>query len=245
MKIRLTKRDMRILRKCMPAKWLTTSQIQQLFFSNATRDVVQKRLRKLGSAGYLLSCRPDRMSEAIHTPGHRAKQVLESEGYPVKLVRKPPVQLDHFIGINDIRIQVEKGCFPVKSFFAAWELGAVGWTYPVIPDAVFRIEKEGILTFLVEYDRGTESLDIFAKKLRIYQEDLYGFTFNSVLIIGDGRQRIKNIGYRLQRRLVPSGMFLGSLMMDIHQSGLYSRVFSDLGIISTESSGFLDLTDKT
>jgi len=244
MSLRLTKRDIKILKKCISARWLSTSQIQQLFFPNATHNVVQRRLRKLGLVDYIFTHQANRMAEAIHTVGRSGKRVLEQDGLSVQLVRKPPVQLEHFLGINDIRVQVECGRVPVKFFFASWELGSVGWKYPVIPDAVFRIEVEGTLTFLVEYDRGTEALDIFAKKLRIYQEHLYGFSFDSVLIIGEGSRRIKNVGFRLRGRLVTPGKFFGSLILDIRKKGLFSKVFRDLGISGAEAKGFLDLVER-
>lgn len=244
MSIRLTKRDLMILKKCISARWLSTSQIQQLFFPDATHNAVQKRLRKLGLVEYIFSHQASSMVEAIHTVGRSGKEVLEEDGLSVQLVRKPPVQLEHFLGINDIRVQIESGKVPVKFFFAAWELASVGWKYPVIPDAVFRIELEGTLTFLVEYDRGTEALDIFAKKLRVYQEHLYGFPFDSVLIIGEGSRRIKNISFRLRRRLITPGKFFGSLILDIREKGLFTEVFSDLAVSGAKAQKFLDLVER-
>src|SRR6266852_5829795 len=57
MNARLTDRDLRLLVKCAICRWLTTGQIQRLYFPKASLNAVQKRLRKLSDAGYLRSYR--------------------------------------------------------------------------------------------------------------------------------------------------------------------------------------------
>jgi len=88
--MRLLARDKAILRKLDACKWLTTSQIQRLFFPGISLDFVRKRLRKLVQGDYLKSFQPDRMSEALHGLGTTPKQV------------------QHLNGINEIRLAAEK-----------------------------------------------------------------------------------------------------------------------------------------
>src|SRR6266516_3393602 len=109
--MKLVDRDKRLLHKLEVCKWLTTSQIQRLFFSHASLDAVRKRLRKLAAARYVRSYQPNRMSEALHGLGAVPKQV------------------DHFVAINTIRIHAEQA--GAEFFYAYWELGSFDWTYAV------------------------------------------------------------------------------------------------------------------
>ena len=71
--MRLTKRDQEILQKLERCKWLTTTQIQRLFFPNAGLDPVRKRLRKLADAKHLRSYQRHHMSEMLHGLGKPPK----------------------------------------------------------------------------------------------------------------------------------------------------------------------------
>src|SRR5467141_4090827 len=99
--MRIQSRDKAILRKLERCKWLTTSQIQRLFFPRVSLDPVRKRLRKLADAKCLQSYQRHHMSEMLHGLG------------------KPPKQIEHLIGINDIRLAAEKD--NPAFFYAYWE----------------------------------------------------------------------------------------------------------------------------
>ena len=60
MSVRLSERDLRVLAKCAVCRWLTTSQLQRLYFPHVTPDAVSKSLRRLHNAGYLVSHREHR-----------------------------------------------------------------------------------------------------------------------------------------------------------------------------------------
>src|SRR5437016_9606460 len=107
MTARLTDRDLRMLVKCAICRWLTTSQIQRLYFPKATLNAVQKRLRKLSDEGYLRSHRENQMAEAIYSVGPRGKPLLEEKGIAVETGGEAPQQIAHLAGINSIRIRVE------------------------------------------------------------------------------------------------------------------------------------------
>src|SRR5947207_402114 len=105
--MRLTGRDKEILAKMQCCKWLTTCQIQRIFFPGVSLDAVRKRMRKLSRAKYLQSHQPHYMSEMLHGFG------------------RPPKQIEHLIGINDIRIAAERDS--PQFFYACWELPGFGW----------------------------------------------------------------------------------------------------------------------
>src|SRR2546426_627529 len=160
MSVRLTKRCMDLLELLRVARWLTTGQVRRRFFPHATLDAARKRLRKLTQAGYLMMVQENRMSEALFTLGCEGKRVLETSGVEgITLERKPPKQLEHFIGINDLRIAAELD-EALTYFFACWELPGLSWQHPIIPDAVFSLRNR---TFAVEFDRGLKSIRSFIK----------------------------------------------------------------------------------
>src|SRR6266496_5725826 len=150
--MRLTIRDKDIVRKLQRCKWLTTSQIQRAFFPGVSLDPVRKRMRKLAHAKYLRSYRRHRMSEMLHGLG------------------KPPKQIEHLVGINDIRLAAEEDA--PDFFYGYWELPAFGWDYPIVPDAVCKV---GDTVYLVEYDTGTETFTQLQTKFARY--DCFDFTY--------------------------------------------------------------------
>src|SRR2546422_3465285 len=109
MAVRLTDRDLRMLVKLAVCRWLATAQIQRLYFPEATLNAVQKRLRKLSDAGYLRSYREHPTAEAIHAVGPKGKALVEEKGIWVTLDAEVPRQLEHLLGVNEVRIAVETG----------------------------------------------------------------------------------------------------------------------------------------
>src|SRR5438094_10428427 len=106
--MRLTGRCIELFRFLVGAGWLTTSQIHRRFFANATVDAARKRLRILTEGEYLIMMQQHRMAEAIFALGRAGKQFLErSSAVEITLLRKPPMHLEHFIAINDLRIAAE------------------------------------------------------------------------------------------------------------------------------------------
>src|SRR5439155_23914904 len=107
MMVRLTERDRRMLAKCAVCRWLTTEQVKRLYFPEATLNAVQKRLRKLSEAGYLRSYREHPTAEAIHALGPKGKPLVEGKGIEVAGGSEVPRQVEHMLGVNEIRIAVE------------------------------------------------------------------------------------------------------------------------------------------
>jgi hypothetical protein len=186
--LRVTERDIRLIAKCAAAQWLTTGQVQRLFFRDSTLDAVRKRLRKLSDDGYLRSSQPHPMVEMLHAVGHKGQVLLAEKGWDVRTSRKVPDHIEHCIGINDLRIAVESASWRVPYFFAHWELGQFGWHHAVIPDAVFCVEAPSRLTCMAEYDRGTEGSEVLLKKLRQFGLLLGTFPFDAVLVVADSEK---------------------------------------------------------
>ncbi len=226
MAVRLGDRDLKILAKCAQAQWLSTSQLQRLYFGGVTPDAVRRSLRRLTGAGYLTAYRENRMSEALHAVGPKGKPILEAKGIAVQVHRTPPRQLAHLVGINDIRVAVETSGLEVAFFFAAWELGEFGWAYEVIPDAVFALKLGERHTFIVEYDRGTETVETVFGKVRRYGEGLRGFPVRAVLIVTDASGRLADLGARLQDETVKVPVYK-SCINEIRREGVSSSVFAD------------------
>jgi len=94
---------------------------------------------------------------------------------------KPPKQIRHLIGINEIRIAAErKNC---DFFYAYWELGEFNWQYPIIPDAIC---KAGDL-YLVEYDTGSETRKQLKNKFTMYS--CFDFPY-TLILVADAAQRL-------------------------------------------------------
>ncbi len=225
--IRLTERDLRLLAKCAVCRWLTTGQLQRLYFPKATLNAVQKRLRKLSDEGYLRSYREHPTAEAIHAVGPKGQPLVEEKGLEAAAGGEPPRHWEHLMGINEMRIAVEAGPAPAIFYFAAWELARSGWGYPVIPDAVFAFRRPGRRAFLLEYDRGTEPQEELLGKLKRYAAGLDGLPFEAVVIVTEETRRLDLLG-RGMRRSGVRVTALAATLGEIQAAGLYQAAFTAL-----------------
>ena len=237
MTLRITDRDVRLLVKCAVCRWLTTAQVKRLYFAEATLNAVQKRLRKLSEAGYLRSHQEHPTAEAIHTVGPKGKPLVEEKGVEVAVGGEVPRQVDHMLGVNEIRIAVETSGMKVVYFFAYWQLSNLGWAHPVIPDAVFAVRTPELRTFLVEYDRSTETLDKLVRKLQWYDRGLSEFPFEAVVVVTERTRRLDLLGRELRRRNL-SLPVLASTLEEAVEEGFFESSF--LEIASGESRKVLE-----
>jgi hypothetical protein len=190
--MRVTDRDRRMIIKLAAARWLTTTQIAELCFSGLSLEMARRRIRLLRDMRYLRSVRSNAMAEAIHALGPRGLELLGRTGSQRnRPERVLPRNLAHLMGINDIRVSVERAaCAPgitLGFFFAAWELQAHGWKFPLIPDAACRIERgRTSVTALFEYDRGEERPSYLLRtKFARYRAGLSGFPFSRVIVVAE------------------------------------------------------------
>jgi hypothetical protein len=225
MSIRVTARDRRLLSKLAVARWLTTWQIAALCFPTVTIEMARRRVRLLRGARYIRSFQGNQMAEALHTLGPKGRGLLLTKGgqEAIPVVRRPPRNLEHFVGINHIRVAVERSALSedvaLGFFFTCWELQQNGWPYPVIPDAVCQVERSGkSTTILFEYDRGEENARYVTRtKFRPYAQGLAGFPFSQVLVVVDTERRFEELRKHAVETLKP-GLFSFILMEAIKHS---------------------------
>ena len=217
--MRLTDRDMEILTLLRPARWLETSQLHRRFFAPATLSAARKRLRRLAAAGCIRKHQGDRMREALFTIGREGARLFERRaGGAVALEKRPPLQRDHFLAVNTIRIAAEL-CGSLSYFFAYWELPAAGWRHSLIPDAVMSL---GGRTFALEIDRGVEGIRFFMRtKIAVYRRGLAGFPLDAVLVVADRKTRMEALARAIDD---DQGRFLFSTIDEISQHGLLAPV---------------------
>jgi hypothetical protein len=233
--VRLSERDLRVLTKCAVSKWLATGQLARLYFPNVTPDAVRKSLRRLVESGYLVVHREHQMAEALHGLGPKGKALLEAKGIPAEVTRKPPRQIEHLVGINDLRVAVEMRSSQVAYFFACWELQALGWVHPVIPDAVVGLKLPDRRTFLVEYDRGTETLATLVGKLRAYEGGLSGVPFRALILMTDAASRLESFGRQVRKEGFLRKI-LGCVRSELTAVGIDAPLFLDLRLVCPEKS---------
>lgn len=201
MKMRVMPRDERMLAKLGAARWLTTGQVARLSYAGVSLEMARRRLRVLRQAGYVFTHQANHMAEALHTLGPAGRTLLFRHGHPdpLRLEKRPPKNLEHFLGINDIRIAVEQSArreaIPLHFFFSCWELAQQGWEYAIIPDGICQVEGQGgETTLLFEYDRGGEAPSYFARtKFQPYTQGLPGLPFTRVVVIAETAARLRQL----------------------------------------------------
>ena len=160
------------------------------------------------------------MNQALFTLGRAGKRVLErAHTAPVALERKPPVQREHFLAVNDVRIAAELAG-SLSYFFAYWELPGLGWRHSLIPDAVFRIADQ---TFAMEFDRGLEGIQFFIRtKIAAYSRGFDGLPLTSVLVVTDHDSRMASLANAIGDT---KGRMLFSTLDAVRAYGLLGPVF--------------------
>lgn len=218
--MRLTPRCMDLLRLLAAARWLTTQQIHHRFFAERTMDAARKRLRKLTAHDYLVAVRNGRMDQALFTLGREGKRTLETASCAVvALERRPPTQREHFLAVNDVRIAAEL-VGSLAYFFAYWELPAIGWRHPLIPDAVFSIADR---TFALEFDRGVEGVQFFIRsKIATYRRGLDGLPLAAVLVVTDREPRMVSLAKAIGDT---QGRMMYSTLDAVREKGILGPVF--------------------
>jgi len=178
--------------KLAAARWLNTHQIAALCFPGLTAEMARRRIRLLREARYIRSVRTNAMTEAMHALGPLGRELLTQErAQRTRPERVLPRNLAHLVGVNDIRVAVERTAaaqgITLAFFFAAWELQAHGWKLPLIPDAACRVEHGSrSATALFEYDRGEERPSyLFQTKFARIRNGLPGFPFSRVIVVAE------------------------------------------------------------
>ena len=210
--MRLTDRDHRIIMKLAVSRWLTTRQIAALCFTGLSAEMARRRIRLLREAGYIRSVQTNAMAEALHTLGPPGRELLDQErAAATRLERAIPKNLTHLLGVNDIRIAVERTAYTsgiaLAFFFSSWELQAHGWKFPLIPDATCRVQRGAdSVTAIFEYDRGEERPSYLFQTFGRYREGLPGFPFSRVVVVAETTELHERLQTYFVNR-VPSPLF--------------------------------------
>jgi hypothetical protein len=160
------------------------------------------------------------MAEALFTLGAKAKCVLDAQGTAtLTLERRPPKQLEHLLGINDVRIAAEL-TDGLSYFFACWELPALKWPHPIIPDCVLSLHNN---TWAVEFDRGLEGLRFFLQtKVPAYERGLPGVNLAGVLVVAEQGGRMESLARTIGKRSVD---FVFTTLDAVRRNDLAAPVF--------------------
>jgi hypothetical protein len=198
-----------------------------MYFADASLNAVQKRLRKLADAGYLRSHREHPTAESIHAVGPKGRTLVEERGVEVAAGGDVPGQVEHLLGVNELRLGVEQSPVAVAYCFAYWQLADLGWRYPTIPDLVFAVRSPERRAFVAEYDRGTETLDKLLQKLRRYAAGLEGFPFEAVLVVTEETRRIDLLARAMRGNQIAVRVLV-STIGEIREAGVFGTAFVEL-----------------
>jgi len=183
------------------------------------------------------------MAEALFAIGSKAKALLATKGLEVEVCRAPPGQVEHLIGINDVRISAEAEPRRVAYFFAFWELPQFQWGHAVIPDALFALKLPERQTLVLEYDRGNETREQLSHKFLAYGEGLSDFVLDAVILVTDTPERLKTVRQHLRFRPV-SMRILGTTLSTIKTLGIHSAEFQDIRAASERTTSLAELRES-
>jgi hypothetical protein len=225
---KLTSRDRNILWSCAVSQALTTAQIQRWHFGTTSLRNVQKRLQKLAEAGFLNVIETRVCTDNLVLLGREGQAELQKTGWKVELKKEAPKDLEHHLGVVDIRIALDRNLqampgMHLRYCYAYWELGQFAWSYPIIPDMVFSFRNAYILQAAVEFDRKTEMLNVFTKKLLQYRLLLQRHPLSTVMIVAEKDEDLERLDQGLEgvRSTIP---ILTVSLPDLKEKGLAATV---------------------
>jgi len=199
MSAKITSRDVAVIVDVYKYRYLSVSQVQALHFPS--RRTVWRRLQALTTQGYLKAFIVPNISERVFYVDRAGAEVVAGEmkvafddlyWHSSMKAPKDYYFLQHFLGINDFRIQLTQACqgsaITLLGFIPEYigektEKGIIkkylrdqvcditnsNATLSHTPDAVFSLEKNGnAALFFLEIDRGTENMKEFSKCIAFY-----------------------------------------------------------------------------
>lgn len=171
-----TERDLWILESIGKMHFATTGQLTRLHFGDS-RWSAHKGLRRLLDGGLVRVWVRDLVKENVYSLAPRGTRLLVDEGESrpgsVAVPRGLDGNLDHLIGINDVRIalvlSLGEGVGEIAWWRSDWDLRSMGKAR-VIPDALFAIrwKEEGEQAFALELENQSRSPKAFLGKVLGY-----------------------------------------------------------------------------
>jgi hypothetical protein len=247
------KRDVDILKALYACRYLTTTQIQKVFFGR-NRSVVCERLnKKLLPHGFLNRHFRDvafQTTDAVYSVGQAGIKLLaeelKAESREIKRGLESgaePLFLRHLLESNDLWADLREisrdGHAPctLLSWWTEKKLRGLHSPerqhYP-IPDSRFVLGyKDGSRAhFFVEVDRGTETPRVFQTKVRKYlayfleggQERDFGFKSFRVLTVVPDKRRLERLLY-ISAEAGANNIFLFTMKGEIAAQGILGRIW--------------------
>jgi len=196
--VRLTERDAWILEGLAQMRFLTTSQLAKLYFSDS-RWSANKRLRKLLDSRLVKAWVRSLSQDNVYSLTRKGLEALDEEKLDleqeVRVPRDLDGNLDHLLAINEVRIALALGFSRSNEeiiwWKSDWELRA-GSREKLIPDAIFMIRWEvgHKRPYALELDNQSKSPRNFLKKVVAYTSRKYqpqntmGLTDSIILVVG-------------------------------------------------------------
>lgn len=202
--MRVTKRDIRLLRDLALSHVLSRDQFLHLgYFNSITR--VNTRLRELGSLGMVRRLESPFFGQGLYIASKQAAEVVgERISSLIDGRTSSPRFVQHAMSVTNVRIALQR-----KSR-AEWRFEQQLWR-KIRGSKNIEVRPDGLLMaslpIFIEVDMGHVSAPRFKEKLCSYQElstsgqcqSLYGFSQFRVLTVTTGQLRARHL-----RRLQPS-----------------------------------------
>ena len=271
--VQIQKRDIDILKALLACRYLSTSQIQRVFFRN-NRSVVCSRLnKKLLPQKIVCQHYPKvrfQNTEAIYSIGSEGAKILKEKlGVDARVNLGSPsfssLFLNHLLEINEFWIALRDACQPGNGncTLVSWwtehkirkKIQPTGETTP-IPDSRFilqyRDESRG--SFFLEIDRGSERMQVIQNKVRAYlkyylsgrQKMDYGFKKFRVLVVVPDRTRLEKV-LKASAEAGANNMFLFGIRKDVTPKSILGRVWvtpRDFYGVTPGSDGRIDIVNR-
>ncbi len=145
--LRLTPRDVRVIRLVAELGIATVRQVTLLEFGEANRSRAQTRLHVSRQAGYL-DVVPGRAPNepAVYVVSRRGRRHLDVEVGPSEPVRRTShARLHHDLAINDCRVQIIRSAREPGIDLLRWateaELRPITLSHGLLPDAFFQLAR--------------------------------------------------------------------------------------------------------
>ena len=247
--VTLLPRDQALLRAIGRFRLARTADLAPLFFPGRHRDVLAARLRRLFDAGYLEVRVLDRAAQNVYALGPAGRVWLESQGVETQ---PPPRQpWDHHLAVVRLWSRLAAAAFQLPQhqlvrFVPDWAVRAQGaeTMSEIVPDALMEVAgiTEGrtrTRCFAVEVDRGTESLEVLRRKVRILRgvastdEPFPGWHDLELLMVLDGP------GMRRERQVLSilESEWPGQALLWTDNTDIASKLSRLLGVAETPVTG--------
>lgn len=271
--VQIQKRDIDILKALLACRFLSTSQIQRVFFEK-NRSVVCSRLNKKLLPQKIVNRHYPKIrfqnTEAIYSLGSEGARILKEKlGVDARVNLGSPsfssLFLNHLLEINEFWIALRDACQPSygNCTLVSWwtehkirkKIQPTGETTP-IPDARFVLKyQDGTKgSFLLEIDRGSEKMQVIQSKVRTYLEYYlsgrhevdYGFKKFRVLVVVPNRTRLEK-ALKAAAEAGANNMFLFGLKEDVTPKSILGRVWvtpRDFYDVTPGDDGRIDVVNR-